>query len=134
LRRFSEGGVFLVLGALQALPPLLMAAVVMPLSPLFVLGHQAVRGLSRPIISSRVLAYTYADKRATVLSLGSLAGRLFFAFTGPIVGWVGARHGLPVSLGGQGLVLALIFALLAWEYARIPDKFRSVKASAGGPS
>ncbi len=127
LRRFSDGGVFLVLGALQALPPLLMAAFRLPFSPLFVLGHQAVRGLSRPIISSRVLAYTYADKRATVLSLGSLAGRLFFAFTGPVVGWVGARHGLPTALAGQGVALLGIFAILAWEYRRIPPKYRTVK-------
>ncbi len=131
LRRFSDGGVFLVLGALQALPPLLMAAFRVPLSPLFVLGHQAVRGLSRPIISSRVLAYTYADKRATVLSLGSLAGRLFFAFTGPVVGWVAAGHGLPVALAGQGVALVVIFAFLAWEYGRIPPKYRTVKGGVG---
>lgn len=71
----------LCMGLLQIAPMILMALIVTPASFLFILCHQAVRGFSRIIISDRILTYTYADKRATILSIGALSGRLFFAVT-----------------------------------------------------
>jgi hypothetical protein len=46
---------------LQLLSPLLMSLVIHPAGVLFVLSHQAVRGLAQPIISGRILRYTFAD-------------------------------------------------------------------------
>lgn len=123
-------GMLMLLGALQFLPPLLMGLVLGPASFLFVLGHQAVRGLSRPYLNGRVLAYTNADKRATVLSMASLTGRLLFTLTGPVVGLIGER-GLPLSMVVQGGVLAGCFLALAAIYLRIPTKYHQVKAGVG---
>lgn len=129
--RLGDGGTLVLLAALQALPPLLMAFWIGPASFLFVLGHQAVRGLGRPLLNARILAYTWPDKRATVLSLGSLAGRLFFALTGPIVGMLGEGALLPRALAIQGAVLVALFALLGWAYRSIPEKHFRVKAVGG---
>ena len=68
---------------MMVLPPVLMATFVGPMSFLFAAGHSIVRGTIRPILNYRILQYTYADKRATVLSLNTMGGRLFFAMTGP---------------------------------------------------
>ena len=100
-----------------------MATLLSPLSCLFVLGHQAVRGMSRPLVTAQILAYTYADKRATVLSLNSLLGRLFFTITGPLIGVLVAQTSLPTAIGVQGLILLGIFSFLAWRYTRIDPKY-----------
>lgn len=122
-QRLGPRGALVALGALHLLPLLLMATVVGPLSFLFVLGHQAVRGLFRPIITGQVLRHTYDDKRATVLSLATLGGRLFFALTAPVVGFFGDRLALTDAILLQGALLAGIFAFLAWRYVSIPEKY-----------
>jgi hypothetical protein len=79
------------------------------------------------VVSDRILAYTYADKRATVLSMGALMGRLFFAVTSPAIGHLTRSYSLPVVLIIQGIVLiALLGSLLAF-YIRIPGKYFIVK-------
>lgn len=111
--RAGPRGALLGLAAMQVLPLLPMALFPGPASVLFVLGQQAVRGIQRPLVAGRVLAYTFADKRATVLSLASLGGRLFFAVTGPVVGWW-ARE-LPMGEGllcQAGLLSAALLLLL----------------------
>ncbi len=128
-RRLGPRGALVGLGVLQLLPLACMALVLGPFSFLFVLGRQAVRGLGRPILSDRVLAYTYADKRATVLSLGALGGRLFFAATAPLVGAVTEARGLVASLWFQLALLSALLAWLAWRYTRIPEKYFRVKES-----
>jgi len=115
--------------ALQVGPLILMALAVSPLSFLFILGHQAVRGMSRPVVSGRILDYTFADKRATVLSLASLAGRLFFALTAGLVGWMARALPMEQSLLGQAALLGLVLLALLASYGRIPNKYFSVKPS-----
>ena len=125
--RFGKTGSIAAMMGLQTLPPLLMALIVKPASILFVLGHQAVRGLARPIISQRIMLYTHKDKRATVLSFASLAGRLFFAVTSPAIGLITRSAGLQTSLFAQGSVLAILSTLLLWRYRAIPKKYFRVK-------
>ncbi len=120
-------GALLGLGALQILPLVGMALVVGPFTWLLVIGQQAVRGMGRPLLSDRILAFTYADKRATVLSLAALGGRLFFAVSAPLVGFVAERLGLLGSLWFQAALLAALLGWLAWRYTRIPDKYFQVK-------
>jgi MFS family permease len=121
----------LVFALLLILPLLLMATFIGPLSFLFILGHQAVRGFARPIITDRILQYTYADKRATVLSLNSMGGRLFFALTGPLVGWLSDVQPMSVCLQGQAGSLLILFIVLGWMYLRIPKKYFEAKALPG---
>jgi len=127
--RFGRTGTIVLLATLQVLPPLLMARFIGPLSFLFVLGHQAVRGLMMPVFSARILRYTYADKRATVLSIASMSSRLVFATTAPLLG-IAARHwSLPVNLSVQGTAIAVLLGLLLLAYRRIPAKYFAVKES-----
>ena len=127
--RLGRRGALLGMGLLQIAPMILMAWIITPLSFLFILCHQAVRGISRVIISDRILRYTYADKRATILSMGALSGRLFFAVTAPWVGWVAKVEPMPARLLFQaGLLAAFLLLLLLW-YRRIPAKYFVVKES-----
>lgn len=125
--RCGERGTLWLLGGLQLAPPLLMAAFVHPASFLFICGHQAVRGLAPPVISARVMRYTYADKRATVLSIGSMAGRLLYAASAVLFGWIAEHASLRLDLWSQGAALLLLLLALAVAYARIPAKYHTVK-------
>lgn len=126
-QRCGETGSILLLFLLQLEPLLLMASVVGIWSFLFVLGHQAVRGMARPLVSDKILRYTYADKRATVLSLGSLSARLFFALTAPIVGLVTQHSSIEASLLGQAALLLVLSLALFALYLRIPRKYFAIK-------
>jgi len=125
--RLGPRGALAALAGLQAMPPLLMATFIHPASFLFALGHQAVRGLGRPLITAEILRHTYADKRATVLSIASLCGRLFFALTAPLIGLVTERADIPTSLTVQSGLLIGIAVWLGWRYRGIPAKYFTVK-------
>ena len=126
---FGDRGTLLVLMGLQVGVPVFMAVFVHPAAVLLILGHQAVRALARPIVADRLLRYTWADKRSTVLSIASLAGRLFFAATAGIIGLVAKMTDLPGVLLFEGLAIALLLTAL-WEvYRRIPGKYFAVKES-----
>ena len=113
----------LVLATLQVLPPVLMATFIGPMSFLFAAGHSIVRGTIRPILNHRILQYTYADKRATVLSLNTMGGRLFFAMTAPFIGWISDTHGITTAMHTQSGALLVVFLILAVLYVRIPKKY-----------
>ncbi|MEQ1566149.1 MAG: MFS transporter [Myxococcota bacterium] len=118
----------LVLLALLQLAPLpLMASLVGPASFLFALGHQAVRGLGRPVIADAILAHTWADKRATVMSLSGLWTRGFFAATAPAIGLASVWLPIEGALWAQAAMLATALGALAASYASIPDKYHQVK-------
>jgi len=113
----------LVLATLQVLPPVLMATFIGPMSFLFAAGHSIVRGTLRPILNHRILQYTFADKRATVLSLNTMGGRLFFAVTGPLIGWISDTNGIATAMHAQSGALLVVFVILAVMYVRIPRKY-----------
>lgn len=125
--RLGREGSLVLLALLQVAPPLLMGALVGPVAVLFVLGHQAVRGMARPILSGRILAHTRDDKRATVLSLSSLGSKLFFALTAPLIGLVGDHLALPGTLLVQGVLLVVVLSLLGLAWTRVPEKYHRVK-------
>jgi len=126
-RHLSANGTIATLMILQLLPLPLLAWFVGPWSIFFALAHQTTRGVARPIIHARILRYTYADKRATVLSMSTLSARLFFAATAPMVGFVSERTTMPETLAFMGVVLLIAFAVLIAGWTRIPDKYFDVK-------
>lgn len=81
------------------------------------------------MLSNRVLAHTWPDKRATVLSMMSLGSRLFFALTAPLVGWATTKLTIPQALWVQAGLLAILFLGLTVAYARIPAKYHTVNAA-----
>jgi len=128
-KRAGPGKANLAMMALQVLPLLLMSRIVRPMSFVFIFMHQAVRGILRPLVADRVLRYTFADKRATVLSLNTMGSRLFFVMTGPLVGWISDSQPLPVVLDVQAVALFVIFVVLVWMYQKIPSKYFQIKDS-----
>lgn len=66
-----------------------------------------MRGLQGPIMRSRLQALSTRRNRASILSLHSLAFRLGFVLTGPLVGLLADHRGLSVTF----LALAGFFAL-----------------------
>jgi len=67
----------------------------------------AMRGLQGPLMRSRLQALSTRQNRASILSLHSLAFRLGFVLTGPLVGLLADTTGLPATF----LLLAVFFAL-----------------------
>jgi MFS family permease len=65
----------------------------------------AVRGLQGPLLRSRLQAQSRRANRASILSLHSLAFRLGFVLTGPLIGLLADRQGLATTF----LVLAAVF-------------------------
>lgn len=134
---FGPRGSLVALGVLQIAPLMLMATVVHPASFLFVLGHQANRAIGRPILTNRILAFTWADKRSTVLSIAALGSRLVFALTAPLIGYATNALSLPEALWLQAGILGVCGVLLSVEWARVPAKYHTPKPIPepdGGPA
>lgn len=78
----------------------------------------AMRGLQGPLMRSRLQAQSSRANRASILSLHSLAFRLGFVLTGPLVGLLADSQGLAMAF----LVLAAIFSVVlpvaAWNFLR----------------
>jgi predicted MFS family arabinose efflux permease len=78
-------------------------------------------------LSGRILRYTFADKRSTVLSMASLFARLFFGVTAPLIGYVADRYTLEETLFFQASLLVLLLSWMWIRYLTIPKKYFEVK-------
>ena len=67
----------------------------------------AMRGLQGPLMRARLQALSTRQNRASILSLHSLAFRLGFVLTGPLVGLLADTRGLSATF----LLLAVFFAI-----------------------
>ncbi len=127
--RIGRSGIIILLIILLLAPLILMSFIVFPLSFLFILGHQAIRGIIRPVVSDWILRYTYADKRATVLSISALGSRLFFALTSPLIGLVAKQTTMAKTLLFQAAFLTIVLSIVLIFYFRIPEKYFQIKKS-----
>jgi MFS family permease len=125
--RFGRQGTLWLLGLLQLAPPLLMAERIGIASVALILGHQAARGLALPVFSGRLLRYAYANKRATVLSIASMGGRLLYGASAPFFGWIAQHGSLEAGLRAQAVALFVLFGGLLLTYRQIPRKYFTVK-------
>ena len=119
----------LLIMGLELATPVLMALLLHPLAFMAIWSHQLVRGGGTPIIQAHILKFTYADKRSTVLSFVSLAGRLLFAVLAPAIGWIAKTNSLEFTLWVLAGTLATSFILLWIAYLKIPSKYFTVKES-----
>lgn len=126
---FSVINLIIIIILLQVTPLILMSYIIGPFSFLFILGHQSVRGISRPLINDWLLKYTFADKRATVISINSMTGRLFFAVTSPVLGYISNNTDFPTNFMFQAALLSIIFIFLILLYLKIPPKYFQIKGS-----
>lgn len=68
----------------------------------FILLFYVVRGMNNPVILDYINGLIPSEKRATVLSVKNLVGRLIFSIAGPIFGWVNDAFSLKVALLSSG--------------------------------
>lgn len=85
------------------------------MSSLWALGALLIfyflRAFSLPVLRDYVNALISSDKRATVMSVKNMVGRLLFVALGPILGWVADVYTLSFALtlsGGIFLTLGLV--------------------------
>ncbi len=69
---------------------------------------QFVRGFAEPVLQDYVNRLVHSDIRATVLSVSSFTGRLFFAFFGPFMGWINDLYSLQTALLMGGGIFAIL--------------------------
>jgi MFS family permease len=72
-----------------------------------------VRGYATPVLKDYINRVTASHIRATVLSVRNFIIRLFFAATGPLLGWVKDIYTLPQALLLAGIIFLTISALTA---------------------
>lgn len=93
---------------------ILMGKVIFIFSFVFAFLFQFVGGFSSVVISDYVHQETDSEIRATVLSVKSLFGRVLYAVSAPIVGWLVDVYTLPQAftiIGITVLIIGSVFAL-----------------------
>ncbi|MCK4880408.1 MAG: MFS transporter [Bacteroidales bacterium] len=95
-----------------------------------------VRGYATPVLKDYINRITASHIRATVLSVRNFIIRLFFALTGPLLGWVKDIYSLPQALALAGIIFLIISVLTAIlfissgrEMERVRDYTSSTKPS-----
>ncbi|MBK06305.1 MAG: hypothetical protein CL920_25115 [Deltaproteobacteria bacterium] len=127
--RWGDNGILLLMGLGVLLAPFLMSIMNHPLGFMLIFSNQFARGLFRPVLGPRLMEYTFADKRATVLSLASLSRWFFFALFAPLIGLIAKYSTVQTTLLLQGVVLSCVFGVMVFLYRQIPAKYFEVKAS-----
>jgi MFS family permease len=107
-RRLSVLTLPLLLGA----SALLSAFIITPLSFLFILLAQFVRGFSAPVLNDYLNRLVWSDKRATVMSIRNLISRLMFAVTSPVIGALVDIYDVQTALIATGAAVLAFGAVL----------------------
>jgi MFS family permease len=81
----------------------------------FVVLFYFTRGVATPVLKDYINRLTASDKRATVLSVRNFIIRIFFAVTGPFLGWYSDLYNLQAAL----LLSAVVFFVLGTTSALI---------------
>ena len=105
----------MMLFILTSLCYILMGNVIFIFSFIFAFLFQFVSGFSSVVISDYVNRETESNVRATILSVKSLVGRIFYAIFAPIVGWLVDIYTLSQAFIIIGIIVfaaGFIFALL----------------------
>jgi MFS family permease len=85
------------------------------------------RGIGRPTYVAAINRLTPSDRRATVLSVGSLGTRLLFSVVGPPLGWLSDTYGMSTALvtaGALHFVLGAIVLLTIYRARAEPPLSR----------
>lgn len=76
----------------------------------FLLLFYFVRGIGNPVFNGYINALISSDKRATVLSVRQMTGRLIFAVVGPFLGWVSDTFSLSTAMFSSAIIFFLLGA------------------------
>ncbi|MBT3538473.1 MFS transporter [Candidatus Woesearchaeota archaeon] len=116
-KKLGKRNSFLILIPLIVVAYLIMGNVVFLPSILCVIIFAFVRGLSNPVMQDYINQVTYSDKRATVMSLKNLVGRIIFVIFSPFIGWFADVYTIPVALS-LSAAFALVFGGVAIIFLR----------------
>ncbi len=89
---------------------------------LFIFSQQFIRGFSPPVLQDYTNKILTPERRATLLSIQSLAGSLTFAVIGPIFGFIGDTYSLSTALLVSGISFLIAFSILMLWGRRINKK------------
>ncbi len=130
LARFGEMRTWSLLLALVSLGYVAMAIDANLLLLPAMLVFYVARGIGRPSHVDAINRLTSSDRRATVLSLGTLGTRLIFALVGPPIGWLSDAHGMWAALLAAGGAHGLL-GLLALRSVFVARRAAPGKLSTG---
>jgi len=77
-----------------------------------------VRGFATPVLKDYINRMTGSDKRATVLSVRNFIIRLFFALTGPFLGWYMDAYSLPQAMLLAGIIFLVLSIFSVFLFTR----------------
>ena len=116
-RRCGRARLLTTLAVLVVVPLLPLALVHAPICVLFIVMHQLVRGVARPLLRAEILHRTGPRMRATVISISNAIYRLIFAAMCPLLGLALDGWGFERALLAAAVVLAALFVGMAiwWQ-------------------
>jgi len=103
-----------ILFILTSLCYILMGKIIFIFSFIFAFLFQFVSGFSSVVISDYINKETDSHIRATVLSVKSLVGSIFYAVAAPIVGWLVDVYTLSQALIIIGVIILVVGGILTW--------------------
>lgn len=81
-----------------------------------------IRGASNPIMKDYIHQNTSSEVRATVLSLRDMTIRIFFAFLGPVVGWLTDTCSLRTALSLSSVIFLVTGMVVLFPMFLVPAK------------
>lgn len=79
---------------------------------IFIFMQQFIRGFANPILQDYTNKHLTSEKRATLLSIQNLSGKLMFSIFGPLFGYFADKYSLSTTLLITGISFLLTFSLL----------------------
>lgn len=93
---------------------LLVASIQAIWAIVFIFIFYFVRGVGTPIFRTYINQLVTSDRRATVLSVKNMVGRLIFAVIGPFIGWLADIYPLSTALLASATIFWVAGIILLW--------------------
>ncbi len=117
--KFGKNFSLISLFILTGLSYILMGKIIFIFSFVFAFLFQFVGGFSSVVISDYIHQETNSNIRATVLSVKSLFGRVLYAISAPIVGWLVDVYTLPQAFMIIGIIVIIVGGVFALPLLKI---------------
>ncbi len=79
---------------------------------IFIFMQQFIRGFANPVLQDYTNKHLSSEKRATLLSIQNLSGKLMFTIFGPLFGYFADKFSLSTTLLITGISFLFAFSLL----------------------
>lgn len=116
--KLGQNASLIFLFLLTSLCYILMGNIIFIFSFIIVFIFQFVDGFSSVVISDYINKETGSNVRATVLSVKSFIGHIFYALIAPIIGWLVDAYTLPQALTVMGIIIAIAGFILVIPFLK----------------